>query len=138
MKKSYEQLLQENCELQARLDKTEAALRKSEDRFYQCMENLDGIFWIGDKTPQILSYVSPKFEKIFGTSYENVMDDIGTILKVIHPEDHERYLASQRDLVEQGFRDLEYRILRPDGVMRYLRSRAFLIYDHEDQAYQSA
>jgi PAS domain S-box-containing protein len=136
---SYEQLLQENIALRTRLQQVEAALRQSEDHFDQIMQNMTGIFWIGAPTMEKgLVYVSPRFETVFGASFDEIVDEDGMILKVIHPDDRAVYLHSQRELFEKGGRDLEYRIIRPDGEMRYLRSRAFKIFNTELQQHQHA
>lgn len=52
--------------------------------------------------------------------------------RYVHPDDRERVEAEMRDAIETGAPvDLEYRIIRPDGHIRRLHSRAELTVDSE-------
>ena len=51
---------------------------------------------------------------------------------LIHPEDKEKVEQAYKDLAEGDHRfDLEYRIVRPDGTIRWLHVRAVLLLDSE-------
>lgn len=99
-------------------------LAESELRFRQLAENIDALFFIRSVEPARFLYVSPGFEKIWGRPASIGWKEF---LETIHPDDRDSLLAAiarQRD----GY-DLEYRILRPDGSVRWIRSRAFPIPD---------
>ena len=78
----------------------------------------------GSIDPPRFLYVSPAFERIWGRpatlGWEGFID-------TIHPDDREALMAAV-GRQEEG-RDLEYRILRPDGSLRWIHSRAFPIPD---------
>ena len=99
-------------------------LAESELRFRQLAENIDALFFVRSVEPARFLYVSPGFERIWGRSASlGWREFLGTI----HPDDREKLhaaIARQRE----GY-DLEYRILRPDGAVRWVRSRAFPIPD---------
>ncbi|EAW37541.1 PAS domain S-box protein [Lyngbya sp. PCC 8106] len=107
--------------------RAEIALGQSEERFRQMAENVEDVFWIMDvKDVQIL-YVSPAYEHIWGHSCDRLYTNPYNWLEAIHPEDQQRVRIA---FFEQGFQDQfsqEYRIIRPDGSMRWIRDRSFPI-----------
>ena len=58
----------------------------------------------------------------FGGTFAEYQSDI-------HPEDRERVLAQIADSLEGGAHHLEYRIVRPDGEVRWLEARGELFRD---------
>lgn len=120
-------------------DKKEAelALEESNDKFRQFAENIDDIFWMVDPGMTKLFYVSPAYEKIWARSCEEVKKDPRNLISDIHPED--------RPLVQKSIskpilskQDTEYRIVRSDGEIRWLRDRAFPIKNQQGEVYRVA
>ncbi|GET42069.1 PAS domain S-box protein [Microseira wollei] len=129
-----EQLQQEIAERR----RVEAALHESEQLFQQLAENIDSICWTIDaKTRQII-YVSPQCEKIWGLSRADLCAAPEYFLDaIIHPEDRDRIIAALK-APDPGKYEQEYRILRPDGEMRWIRSRCFPIRDRAGLVYRIA
>ncbi|WP_051470070.1 PAS domain S-box protein [Fischerella sp. PCC 9605] len=116
--------------------RTEAALRESEARFRLMAETIEDVFWVTDfRVPQIL-YVSPAYEQIWGRSRDELYRDYATWLETIHPEDRERVQAVASTCQHKDFVDNEYRIVRPDGSIRWIHDRGFAIRDQAGQIYQ--
>ncbi|WP_392533918.1 PAS domain S-box protein [Nostoc sp. C117] len=116
---------------------TEAALRESEQKFRLFTENIRSTFWIADirrDTRQIV-YVSPAFEEIWGRSTEEAYTSSDTFLEAIHPSDRQRFIADTPKR-SQGEHDEEYRIVRPDGAIRWIRSRAFPVKNDKGEVYR--
>ncbi|MBF2005254.1 MAG: PAS domain S-box protein [Chlorogloeopsis fritschii C42_A2020_084] len=115
---------------------TEAALQESEARFRLMAETIQDVFWITDfRIPQIL-YVSPAYEQIWGHSPEEIYRDYTLWANTIHPDDRQRTLeiaatCGNNDIVEQ-----EYRIVRPDGNIRWIRDRGFAVRDEAGEIQQ--
>ena len=107
------------------------ALRESEERFKQVVENIDEVFWILDATRTRVLYVSPRFETVWGRPLREVHDFESNLLSAIHPADRDRVKASMRDRFDSGSYHEEFRIVRPDGSIRWVRSRAFPVRDEE-------
>jgi PAS domain S-box-containing protein len=102
-------------------------LQQSERRFRQLAENINEVFWIMDPNKNELLYVSPAFEEIWGQPCESLYKRPDSYLQTIHPEDQESIRAA-RDRRRQGAHtDDEYRIVRPDGSIRWIHDRAFPI-----------
>jgi len=105
------------------------ALRESELRFRELAENVDEIFWLADPDGTLL-YVSPAFTTIWGRPYEQAIEARAALAEAIHPDDRERVVALSARLPEQEF-DMQYRIFRPDGELRWLRDRSFHVRDED-------
>ena len=116
--------------------RTEEALRVSEERFRQIAENIREVFWMADPQIQRMLYISPAYEEIWGRSWTDLYENPGSSLEAIHPEDRERVineLAVKKDGLPF---DHEYRIVRPDGVIRWVRDRGFPVKDKTGQVSQ--
>jgi hypothetical protein len=103
----------------------DAALKESEERFRRIAENIREIFWIGDRYFKKMLYVSPAFEEIWGMPLFSIYRNPLAWKDRVHPDD----LTVVADALDQqskgkGF-DAEFRIIRSDGMMRWIRSRSF-------------
>ena len=105
----------------------ESELRQSEERFRDLAENVNEIFYIVDPHGRQLYYVSPAHEQITGQSCAALYQDPRAWLEFVHPDDRERVKAGFR--ARGGPLPQEYRIVRPDGESRWLRSRSFPVKD---------
>ena len=106
------------------------ALAEREERFRQIAENVREVFFvISAKTDEIL-YISPTYEKVWGRSCQSLYEDPQSWLFAIHPEDSFKAIAT----IETQFRtgddfEEEYRIIRPDKSICWVRVRAFPVRD---------
>ncbi len=107
----------------------EQALRHSEERFRQLVENLQDVFWISDPRQEQLIYVSPAYERIWGRSCESLYANFTEWIEGIHPDDRERVRTVFYERALVGGYDIEYRVVRPDGTIRWIRDRAVPIKD---------
>ena len=108
--------------------KIETALHESEARFKSFTENSNDAIWITDAREYRLIYVSPSFDKIWGRSCEDIYEDLSRFVAFVHPEDRDRIFAGwQQCAVEVVVQ--EYRIIRPDGAIIWIRDRGFPIHD---------
>ncbi|MGZ5727579.1 MAG: PAS domain-containing protein, partial [Burkholderiales bacterium] len=104
---------------------TEERLRGSELRFRQIAENIREVFWLTDPAKNQILYVSPAYEEIWGRSCESVYASLGDWIDAIHPEDRERVRQAAQTKQASGQYVEEFRIVRPDGAIRWIRDRAF-------------
>lgn len=115
------------------LVQTETALRESERRLDSILSSVEAVIWsIDAKTGRTL-YLNPAGEAVYGRPLEEFYRDPHLWLEAIHPEDRGR-VAAERELLRQSERlDMEYRITRPSGDVRWLYSRCSLIKDESGQ-----
>lgn len=105
-----------------------AALRESEERFRQMADNIEAVVWMNDVATDSLLYVSRGFERIWGIPCDELKTNPRGWLDVVVPADRERVIAA---LAGRGSGDynIEYRIARPDGDVRWIADRAFPVRD---------
>ncbi|HIK17838.1 MAG TPA: PAS domain S-box protein [Leptolyngbyaceae cyanobacterium M33_DOE_097] len=118
-----------------KLKRTEAALRESEERFRQIAESIREVFWVADIKFTQLFYVSPAYEEIWGRTCESLYQQPKSFVEAIHPEDRARTLLVMEQNRLTGFKH-EYRIIQPDGSIRWIWERAFAVNDITGQPYR--
>ncbi len=99
--------------------RAEEALRESEQRFRQVTENIDEVFWLTNVANSELMYVSPAYSTIWGRSCESLYAAPRSWLDAIHADDRERIRAALSEHAADGRYDVEYRVVRPDGSLRW-------------------
>ncbi len=114
----------------------EEALRESEARFRQVAENIDAVLWLRDSAKNQMLYVSPAYERIWGRTRESLYSDPRSWLEAIHPYDRERVREAMLTKQLRGNFDEVYRIVRPDGSVRWVRDQASLIRNDDGQSYR--
>lgn len=112
----------------------EIALRESEERFRQLAENIDAVLWIAAKGHFQILYVSHAYTRIWGRNAQDLYDNPHSFFDAIYPEDLEKVRAIVP--VTNHNYDVEYRIVRPDGEMRWLRDRSFPIRNAQGEIYR--
>jgi PAS domain S-box-containing protein len=107
----------------------EQQLRDSEERLRLAIEAADfGIFEYDVERDE--SIWSPELRALYGFGSDEAID-LEQASKRVHPDDRQRYLAPVSAAREGGsFEDLshEFRIVRPDGEMRWLATKARLMF----------
>jgi two-component system cell cycle sensor histidine kinase/response regulator CckA len=122
--------------LEKRVRERTADLQASEERFRQLAENIQEVFWMFEPGTGRLLYVSPTYDAVWGRSREEVYKRPGVFTDTVHPDD--------RQQVRQGLAanwrtyDQEFRILRPDGTLRWIRLRSFPVRDSKGEVYRLA
>ena len=107
----------------------EEALRDSEEKFRQFAENIQDVFWMTDIQKKQILYVSPAYEIIWQRSCQSVYQNLLNWLDTIHPDDRPQVEAAYIQQQETGIYDQQYRIIRPDNSIRWIRDRGFPIRD---------
>ncbi|MBV5260178.1 PAS domain S-box protein [Synechococcus moorigangaii CMS01] len=109
--------------------KTLNELQASETRFRELVEHIDEGFWINPPDPTQVIYISPNYEKIWGRSCQSLLDDGTSWLEALHPDHHAQIQQAMAQMqAGEDFHE-EYRIIRPDGSIRWVYARSFKIYD---------
>jgi PAS domain S-box-containing protein len=116
--------------------RAERELRESDQVFRQLTENIREIFWLKDAKDRSVVYISPTYETLWGMSCEAFLADPDHWLRAIHPEDLPRMQKHTRE--RRGFDrgEVEYRIVPPDGRVRWVRDRSFLIRNKDGEPHR--
>jgi PAS domain S-box-containing protein len=116
----------------------ERAVQESQERFRQLAEHIKEVFWITDPAKEEMLYISPGYEEIWGRSCESLYASPKSWIETIHPEDRGRVLEAATHKQAVGTYNEHYRILRPDGSLRWICDRAFPIRDSSGVVYRIA
>jgi PAS domain S-box-containing protein len=108
----------------------ESALRASEEKFRQFTEIITDVFWMTSPDMQQTYYVSPAFGAVWGRSAASVYAHPLAWAEAILPEDRGRVNAVFARLIAgEPMVGVEFRIARPDGVVRWISARGFRVPD---------
>jgi PAS domain S-box-containing protein len=107
----------------------EQALKKSEERFQQMASHIQEVFWMLNAETKEIVYVSKAYETITGRPLSEIYENPSSYQEVIHPEDRARFLAKLEEAGIAGKFDEEFRIIRPDGVSRWVWSKGSPVRD---------
>jgi PAS domain S-box-containing protein len=111
-------------------------LTESETFLRQIAENLEQVFWLRDIRSGRILYVSPAFEAVWGRSSESLYTDPLILIESVHPEDRVKVMSASPD-INRKFINQSYRIMRPDGGLRWISTHEFLIREESlDVSYQ--
>lgn len=101
------------------------ALQESEEKFRQVAENIHQVFFMTSVEGEML-YISPAYEQIWGMSCQSLYENPEAWMSSIHPEDLPQIkLNFQNHLNPAKVFDETYRIVRPDGEIRWIRAQSF-------------
>lgn len=107
----------------------EDALRDSRERLNGILNSLDDVVWSSTVKDCQPLYVSPSAETVYGRAVSEFFARPSLWFDVVHPEDKRLVQTTTAQVVKTGHYDYEYRIIRPDGTMRWIRDRARLVTD---------
>jgi len=114
-------------------NKAEAALKDSETLFRQLAENIRDVFFIMEPENQKINYLSPTYEQVWGYSLKSAYENPRSLFEHIHPDDKNNVNDILRVSKRSGVLTNSYRIIRPDGKIKWVRVRAFPILDENEK-----
>jgi diguanylate cyclase (GGDEF)-like protein/PAS domain S-box-containing protein len=126
-------LLASNYAVRRRVAQRTTQLAESELRFRQLAENISAVFWTASPDWQKVDYVSPAYESVWQRTRASLYHNPHSWLDSVHPDDRE---AVDEDVKRKSSGELsnpelpEYRVVRPDGSIRWVLARAYPVHDH--------
>ena len=118
------------------LKRRDAALRESEERFRQIAENVKEVFWITDPSNNEKLYISPAYREIWGRDPAKIGSLSQSWLGLLHEDDRARVLGAVSTKQFTGQYSEEYRIVRDDGSVRWIKDRAFPVRGESGEVYR--
>jgi PAS domain S-box-containing protein len=97
-------------------------------------DSIDQIFWMLDVNANRILYTSPAFERVWGRSPENI-EERSSLLDMVHPDDLVRVDEYFRKSIGKPCKET-YRIVRPDGAVRWILDRAFPVFNQDNELYR--
>jgi len=111
-----------------------AALRESEKNVSNILNTIDDVVMSYSFRDDRLIYVSPSLKKIFGMTMNDHEQEWHRWVDFVHPDDLHVIDDNVARLSEHGSSDEEFRVIRPDGSIAWVRSRSKLIYTATGEA----
>ena len=118
-----------------KLIEAERALEDSEEQFRQLAGHIPEGFWITDTRNRTVLYVSPPCARIHGLPLPPPRETLSAWRRTLHREDRGRVLRAHRRMSVDPL-DVQYRIVRPDGEMRWLHMRGYPIQNADGEVYR--
>jgi diguanylate cyclase (GGDEF)-like protein/PAS domain S-box-containing protein len=87
-----------------------------------------------------INFCTPAYAQIFGMSIDEVIKSQSSWQKVIeqiHPDDRNHYTESYRSNLGAGSHEVEYRIFRKDGEIRYIKEVGIVVYEADGKGIDS-
>jgi PAS domain S-box-containing protein len=103
--------------------------RVTEERLTAVLATIDNIVWsIAADTYEAL-YLNPAAERIYGRTASAFYAYPQLFMNIVHPEDRPRVAGMLPELIEKGTMTIQYRIVRPDGEVRWLEDNTAIARD---------
>ena len=107
----------------------EKALKASEIRVEGIVTSLKDVVYSIDPNTTKIQYVNQAVSEVFEMSQNEFMHDLKHWKKMIHGGDLHKVLNAQDEILKDGKVELEYRIITPEGNIKWIRDRSWLVYD---------
>ena len=120
----------------AERQRAQESLGESEEQFRQLTENITEVFFVCNLDPARVTYVSPAYDDIWGISRQLIYERPDAWMAPILEEDRERAARGFADSMQGAAVEMEYRIARPDGSIRWIRNRTFPLRDNDNKVYR--
>ncbi len=116
--------------------KAEYALMESEERFRQLAENISGVFYAVDALQFTLSYISPVYARLFGTEINPAFSFHDNWVLNVYPADRDFVSGYIKNLNKLQTYDIEYRFIRADFKIRWVRDRIYPVFNDKEIIYR--
>lgn len=116
------------------LDRARSAQAESERRLAVFARHLPQVMWLSSADTGEWLFVSDAFREVWGIDPQATVDLKTALLSAIHPDDRPVLEAKRRQMNEGGFTRFDYRIVRPDGSVRWLETRNYPIEGEQGEA----
>jgi PAS domain S-box-containing protein len=113
---------------------SDQALKRSESRLASILNNLQDVVWSATWPEYRLLFLSPSAEKMYGRPISDFFENIMIWQEMIHPDDRKLFEDNFERLNQEGRSATEYRIVRPDKSVIWVKDFCRLIYDEEGSA----
>lgn len=128
------------AEIELEKEQVNIALKESQERLDSILMSIEDVIWsIHLETLQLL-YINAAVEQFYQRNLSYFFSQRCFWLEVIHEEDRSWVKECYASLLNisllgrnNNSHDIEYRILLPDGQEKYVRDRAYIVYNQEEK-----
>ena len=97
------------------------------------VQHSNDVFWVVSPDWRQVRYISPSFERVWGRPCIGLLRAPLSWLDAVHPDDREAVVETFENAWKHSGDAVafpEYRVIRPDGTVRCISARAYLIRDN--------
>ena len=110
--------------------------RRAKERLTSILATVNDIIWsIAADTYETL-YLNAAAERIYGRAASAFYADPHLFMDIVHPEDRPRVAQMLPELIEKGTMTVQYRIVRPNGEVRWLEDNVGVARDADGRIEQ--
>lgn len=109
--------------------RVEQALYDSEQRLHGILASIQDVVWSASAEKLQTLYMNLSAEKVFGRPAYEFYADPFLWFKIVHRDDKKMVKRNLHSLLETGTLEMEYRIVRPNGEVRWLYNRSRIASD---------
>ena len=91
------------------------------------LDSIDNVVWSVSRKEREVLYLNAAAERMYGRPVSEFFNDHSLWQSILHPEDRHRVVSCLRALGPDESVTLEYRVVRPDGSVRWLEDRAHAV-----------
>lgn len=111
-------------------------LHESETRMTHIAAIIDDVLWMTDWPDHKILFCSPAYENIWGRSVKDLLENPLDWITGIHEDDRESVQQAFFKIDENNGYDTEFRVVRPDGSMRWVRDRGYPLRNDKNEVYR--
>jgi PAS domain S-box-containing protein len=116
-------LQESHAELEARVEGRTIELRRAREQIKSILDSVAEVVYSSSPTLQEFLFVSASSTSLLGVPPERLTATPGLWLSMIHPDDTAAVRAAHEAASQGQVSEIEYRIQRPDGQIRWVRNR---------------
>jgi len=117
--------------LEERVEERTGALYKSESRLHSILNFLQDTIWSASPDKLELLYFNPASNIIFNRSEKDFINNPRLWKKIVFEEDWRQVKQCYQRILIDGKFEVSYRIVRPNGELRWVNNRAWVVYDDD-------
>lgn len=97
------------------------------------LDTMTDVIYISTFKGGELVYLSPSAADLFGYNYATLVETPNLMYEAVHPDDRDHFNTAMRRHLSSGLASMEYRIVRPDGIVRWIHADCHLFDSENDQ-----
>lgn len=132
----YLQLRDYNVTLEKKVRERTKEVYQANKRFRRLTSELHDVVWSSSPDGKQILDINDACEGLYGVPAQQFIANPNLWIEMVHPEDRSIAERSSKELLNNGRAEAEYRIVRPDGTIRWIRDRKSLLKDGQGNPVQ--
>lgn len=108
-------------------------VQESDAKFQDIAENIPLLIWLRNEKNNKMLYANKAYETIWGRSLQSLYDQPDAYQDAIHPDDLPLFYEALSVSAENKHFSCDYRIIRPDGEIRWVSAKQYPVYDQHGE-----